>query len=790
MKRWKKIIFVAAGVLCSGGIVGGTIVSAVFNEEEAVHIREGEIENSTLIIGTHLIHISALSDSLYDIASETAEISGQYNMYYKSELGEGRWYEISDASGLSDIMEEGTAVDGSVIEELFLRYHTKSDGITYDLKTGDSVCIFDIINPYSIYTLPELEAISMHYDVLREKTGKTETDERNMELIEAVAEEDLKTMLNQEDTDQDIESLQSYYEYSSSSGSETSQTVLSLMEELDSQRRKEVYTYLYYESLPKLLEDVQRQDGAEGFYVDYELVGAVGTAMDEVEKKLTEYEAKSWENDSTAAGREKLRLKEEAIAMAKEGSISQLDSLMENIEDLINIEQGITKNPKREAQMIKDILVPEALNVAANTGADDEERQSALWETEFLAKTALSAMGSETASDFLQSIADKITQIENDANVSDELLSSVESLKSQVLEMKGNLQGETSLMSELFAKKEELKLERMASLDKNNLTRAKEFEEELNDLEEEIEKEENRLSDILTSDTSSNEEKEAAKSALEAGTSSMLIIETKENVQSALEEGEYDEAMDGAASLETFMATNSNLVLSSLQDIYNDVLAEIYLKGNDNIVLKEIKDNLESVISENTDTIEGEISAESLLGLIEELVGTVFGDMNDRDKAATAVSLYSFGDETNNSEVKSMGEGLISKLYGEDNPYVYEKLKSETKEFIGLKAFSRCSNYRYIFYNGSKSVTLRKGTSYYTYTVFKTNVSTREGKEDMETYARFQSDIYLAEEYMEEKFNVTCMYIDNTSYSIIIDEKINERAAEFTESLYYYGTGN
>lgn len=790
MKRWKKIIFVAAGVLCSGGIVGGTIVSAVFNEEEAVHIREGEIENSTLIIGTHLIHISALSDSLYDIASETAEISGQYNMYYKSELGEGRWYEISDASGLSDIMEEGTAVDGSVIEELFLRYHTKSDGITYDLKTGDSVCIFDIINPYSIYTLPELEAISMHYDVLREKTGKTETDERNMELIEAVAEEDLKTMLNQEDTDQDIESLQSYYEYSSSSGSETSQTVLSLMEELDSQRRKEVYTYLYYESLPKLLEDVQRQDGAEGFYVDYELVGAVGTAMDEVEKKLTEYEAKSWENDSTAAGREKLRLKEEAIAMAKEGSISQLDSLMENIEDLINIEQGITKNPKREAQMIKDILVPEALNVAANTGADDEERQSALWETEFLAKTALSSMGSETASDFLQSIADKITQIENDANVSDELLSSVESLKSQVLEMKGNLQGETSLMSELFAKKEELKLERMASLDKNNLTRAKELEEELNDLEEEIEKEENRLSDILTSDTSSNEEKEAAKSALEAGTSSMLIIETKENVQSALEEGEYDEAMDGAASLETFMATNSNLVLSSLQDIYNDVLAEIYLKGNDNIVLKEIKDNLESVISENTDTIEGEISAESLLGLIEELVGTVFGDMNDRDKAATAVSLYSFGDETNNSEVKSMGEGLISKLYGEDNPYVYEKLKSETKEFIGLKAFSRCSNYRYIFYNGSKSVTLRKGTSYYTYTVFKTNVSTREGKEDMETYARFQSDIYLAEEYMEEKFNVICMYIDNTSYSIIIDEKINERAAEFTESLYYYGTGN
>ena len=40
------------------------VVSAIWDSNEAVHINALELENSTLVIGTHLIHLSALTDEL------------------------------------------------------------------------------------------------------------------------------------------------------------------------------------------------------------------------------------------------------------------------------------------------------------------------------------------------------------------------------------------------------------------------------------------------------------------------------------------------------------------------------------------------------------------------------------------------------------------------------------------------------------------------------------------------------------------------------------------------------
>ena len=154
------------------------------------------------------------------------------------------------------------------------------------------------------------------------------------------------------------------------------------------------------------------------------------------------------------------------------------------------------------------------------------------------------------------------------------------------------------------------------------------------------------------------------------------------------------------------------------------------------------------------------------------------------EKACICAALYRYGRETRNDEVRTRASRLVSVLYSEGNPYVYLKLKNETDIFIPLKTFSGCSDYRYVFYNESKSVTLARGAKYYTYTVFKNQVSFNQGIEEMDTYARYQSDIYLKEAYMKEKFNVSALYIDAADYGILITKDMEEEISRLLEALY------
>ena len=791
---YKKIILSAAAIFLSSVIIFGSIIWAVVDESQVIQIKEQlkaeEIENSTLIIGTHLIHISALNDSLYDIAIESAESLGQYEIYYKSELADGKWFEISAAAGISDIMEEEKAVDNSVIEGLYVRYHTKSDGITYDLMSGRSVCIFDIINPYKLDTLPELEAVAIYYQSLQGKDKKTETDSRNIKLIEAAIGRDFSDYLNKENEeqkeniDENIAAFQEYYERAAGMDKDTKATSLSIMEGLDSTRRLMVYSVLYYEILPKLLSDVQTNgDDIEGFYEDSGLESAIGTAMEEVEKKLTGCEAEAIEEGDTTISRTKYSMIEQAAELVKSDNTDALDRLMENIADITSIENGAINNPEREAMLIKDTLIPEALNNMLKEESGDGDFSDNMWEIEYLVKTAVPGMSREDSVAFIEAITQRLDEI-SESEQGEDVRKEAEEIKDKFSKLKNELSSETSKLGELISQKEELKTKRQSSLDVNNLTEAEKIGLEIDDINEEIEKEEQRLTAIISSETASASDKAKARAALETGTASDAIINTKESIQASIADGEYSDGMAGLEAMEAFMGINLPLALSGMQDIYSDVLTKLYLEGDKDSGLKEIKEALEKIISDNSEAIEDSLSEKTALSILEGVSGAAYEDCNYMQKVCMAAALFIYGDETRNDDIKTMAAGLISCLYSEGNPYVYLKLKNEPEQFIPLKTFSDCSTYRYVFYNGSKSVTLAKGTEYHTYTVFKSQAVHNNGTEEMKTYARYQADIYLKDTYMTEKFNVSCIYIDDTDYGVLVTQDIEKECTRLLESLY------
>ena len=160
----KKASLLLFAVLVCVSILGGFAVRAALESDKStgvrsVHVKDSEIENSTLVIGSHLIHISALTDQLYKIAQESANEFNQSQVYYKSELADGTWFEISEASSIGDITQSGSPVSRSVIEGLEFTHQTKSDGITIDLRTGQAVSVFNINNPYDLRTMEELEPL-------------------------------------------------------------------------------------------------------------------------------------------------------------------------------------------------------------------------------------------------------------------------------------------------------------------------------------------------------------------------------------------------------------------------------------------------------------------------------------------------------------------------------------------------------------------------------------------------------------------------------------------------------
>lgn len=775
--RKLKILWLSIGVLAV--IICSTIAFAIFNEEDTTHVNDDDIENSTLIIGTHLIHISALNDSLYDIAQESAQSSGQNEMYYKSELADGKWFEISAATGLSDIMDEGSAVDKSVIEALNLRYYTKSDGITYDLMDGNAVCIFDIINPYDILELTELDAIATYYELLEEKETQADTDTRNMELIESALSAELGEQLKNEDIDKKLEALQKYYEKAAALGKNTADTSLTIMDGLDSARRLEVYSNLYDETLQSLIEDIQTdKEGTDGFYVDYDLIAAIGTAMEEVNNKLIECEAEAVEEGTTAVSKIKYQMIEQVSELIETNDDEAIDSLMENIEDIINIESGIAKNPEREAELIKEVIISEALDKLIN-----EDSDGGVWEIEYLAKAALSGMSAEEGTEFIDEIIEKLDELA-DGGTGEEVKDELEALKDSFLDMKNKLSGDTSYLAELIDKKEELKTNRQSSLDENNLSEADKIQLELEAIDEEIEKEEQRLTEIINSETAGSEEKAGAMAALQSETAAASIIETKENIQEYLDDGMYDDTMLGIEAMEAFLEMNVPLTLSCMEEIYDDVLTKMYLEGNDDSGLKEVKEALENIIADNYQAIADGLSEETALEILENVIGAAYKDCTEWQKICMVAALYKYGSETNNSDVKTTASNLTTALYSEGNKYIYLKLNNEVRPFVSLKAFSDCSEYRYVFYSQSKSVTLTKGAKYYTYTVFKNQVISMEGIAEMDTYARYQSDIYLSDTYMEEVFMVSCIYVDNTDYAILITQDMEEELSILLDALY------
>ncbi|MBO5551453.1 MAG: hypothetical protein J5966_05790 [Lachnospiraceae bacterium] len=230
---------------------------AVFNEEKAMRFSEYSsshtIDDSVMFIGTYLININSMTDELYAKAQESQSESNQTEVYYKSELADGSWFDVTDGEKLTDIMDTGKIVSEDELADLFVQYYVGADGAVIDVMTDSEVNPFDLPDPYNLSKLKELEPLWLQYtnsssaeeidqeeyleNHSSDKTGNKRSDVYQYQLLTAFFKMDLRDD-ETDGYDADLARLFSAYQSMKASGQdEEAEIIYSLMSGVDAARR-------------------------------------------------------------------------------------------------------------------------------------------------------------------------------------------------------------------------------------------------------------------------------------------------------------------------------------------------------------------------------------------------------------------------------------------------------------------------------------------------------------------------------------------------------------------------
>lgn len=365
-KALKKILILC--IVAAAAMMATINAFSLWQSDESVHVNAKEIPASTLAIGTHLIHLKALTNVHYEVAMASAGESNQTNIYYKSELADGTWFDITAASGIVDITTGGKSVSDAEIEEIFFDYHTKEDGVTYDLRTGNAVNILDISNPYDLAALPELMPLKMSYDTEAE-VGKNSKKLSFMEIV-------LKADVKNEETDkldQYMAALDRYYKVlSDNNGLQANKdTVMDVQESVDAARRIAVLTQLdalLDGCINSLLTDKEKRVyDSEGNLVQVippldapELQQPAEDSKTNVQTSILNYVAKALGEGTSILSKLRYELQMNLITDAEAANDAQCDEDVADIQALDNISGGRIIDRQREIGLLESKLIPQA----------------------------------------------------------------------------------------------------------------------------------------------------------------------------------------------------------------------------------------------------------------------------------------------------------------------------------------------------------------------------------------------------------------------------------------------
>lgn len=836
IKKWiPAVLLIAVGILACQNAV-----RAAFDETAATHIDAASIENSTLAIGTHLIHLSSITEEIYQAAVKSAEESGQERQYYKSELGDGAWYDITEAAGIQSITQQGQPVADSTIESLFFQYHTKSDGVTYDLAAGKAVSVFDIPEPYQLLKMQELDPLRQHFMMLMDKQEKTSSDEFYVFIIDKFYQTSVENSTTQ-DCDKELAALQKYYEELEANEEEADrlQEVSVIMGEIDAKRRAEVFRILKDTALLDLMDWMMGKNCPEDILpeelmTDTDAIQAAGSALSNVEQSFIEEQGEMMQEGTTVFERKRFLYASQLIMEAQKNNYTGCDTAVEKLMYLTYIESDSIVEAKGELALLDEELIDDtqqAYQAALARGVSDEYRagvsnqsSAALLrqllknqksdtnvcrlELQKVIQAQTDRMEPAAAKEYITQRIEQLGSFE-DIMVADAFksygLETVEEHREWLISLLTALTAQTggSELDALAAQKEALQEERLACLDKNDLAGARKLQAQISAKDEEIAEQENKLNAILQADSSTPAQKALAQSNLGSNTATSALQELKNDTMADIRSGDFGGLENSLESISQMYEWNPEAAKNALTQIYKELTArqmqeESEGAGADGAIsgestgskseIEEYLDEITDIMSEHMTTGDKLLSEQELYACIAKVLGADFEGLSNQDKTSALIAVNWYADYTQNADMQHIAGNMAKKLYQEQVFYVYQRILSTVQEYAPVDALGKCIGYRYIFDDTEKQATLQKGKRFYQFRSGSKKVLREDDKEqEMEQAAKYQSLIYLEETFLYDSFQCQIEYVIQTDYGVLATEKMMTQAEALFEAMLAEG---
>ena len=883
MNKKKKIVIlvICAFVLITAAVSVPIAMSAVFDPLEYTHIQNKDVENSTLIVGSHLMHLSAITDELYKRAQDTAQDSENDKIYYKSELAGGQWYEISSATSVADITTDGTPVEVSVIEALNLRWHTKKDKITYDLLTGQSVSIFDTNDPYNYLKRVELQPIKDQRDNFVEKGDLEGSDEYSYNFIKSFYEYGQAAVHTPQtdECDRALDSLQIFYEQMAADDAPTEELNFIQKAQASVNAQREVLIMQNIEPFVELLNQAFNGKSRVGYedpddalqLCDYEftpdhpveydedgepieedtpdytqsdmLLTAVTNAVTNMSDTVLDNQSKVIGSGSTVLSSKQGEDMTKLMSDCNSRSFTRAEADVKELVLLENIGSNLIVDKEKERNLLTSSLTPTSMQRYRNllkAGASQQYKQEAAndnvtvarlnkllkeqvlkangerGELEFFITATTDRMEPQDAIDYLDELIEGVEVLKKDPQEDDykpvalqsiqEYKEWLEKKKSEILASMGG-----SLLDDLRSELEDAYMEKMVCLDNNDLNGAKKAEAKINALNALIEAEGGDDSGVGEAyqdalDALNNGDTDGLKEAMDAldtlaGVCPNAAVDAMKNLADAIStkidaenaagssgdngDGSGDGSGDGTGNGSgdgTGEGGDGNGEGGDLSD--GQSLAD---------KLSGLLDDLSDMIANDSQLLEGRMSADDLLNLLESLLGDL-NSLSDDMQAAAVIALHMYAELTQEKDIKDLVRDLALRFWHQGNIYFYEKYLG-FYEFIPLASLSLCNGYRYVFDNTNKKVILSEGSEYYEFRAFSKEVTrpvlpvsdeeTDEEENDEEeniftdsmiTEAVFRGDVLIEESYSQDEFGYDTVYLIRGDLAVLANDPIWELA--------------
>ena len=826
-------------------VVGSMVVRAALESDKdtsvrSVQMQDSQIENATLVIGSHLIHISALTDELYQTALESANEFNQPQMYYKSELAGGAWFEISDATSIADITTSGSPVSRSVIESLPFTHKTGSDGITIDLRTGKAVSVFDISNPYDLRTMEELEPLRIQYQILQEKTDKNESDNIYLRMVGALFDKDIQSDVTR-DCDTSLQALETYKNGLTprEKPSQWTEKTEEIETSVDAQRRVESLTKL--EGYLDELENDASGMGASNqkpssddeesvppdFIINSEIVSAVGDCIKNVQESISSYQAKTMsDSGDTVSASAEYRYSQELISKARGADTQGCDDIMEMLCNLQNILDGVIAQQDSELNTLTSDLVSAAFGkytsdlragisqdyqTAASEGASQAVLQKYLSEQKTAAnadrleyQTMLEAqfarMENQAAQAYTLKLIDGVPQLEKSViedaaapylkdTVADHLIW----LRKSYADLVKNASDATD-MAKLEKEKEDLEKQRQDALDNNDLAGANKLTAQMEAKQKDIDGLAESLNAVLNSPNSSEADKAKAAASMGDKNAAALLASMADDLTSAIrsadEETDSSDMENQMAALAAAAALDPEAAQAALDQVQDALDNAAGLDADAAGALADgLSDARDTAAAASATAGKGSLTSDALLSLLNDILDGLFGSggfdgASAKQQASAMIALEWYGEEKNNKDALSLAASLAKQAAQANNSYIYEKYKGKEEAYLSLQALGKVLEYRYIFDDAHDTVTLQKAKEYYLFTLAKRQYEVAGGtKKNLSAPPELMRTLYLKSADGKSIFDTKAEYFEKAIYAAVGTPEVETLAEEIYTQL-------